>query len=37
MTEFSVKEVTVFRAATFWTKRSTKYNFLGIYEILYLI
>ena len=33
MTEFTVKGVTVFRVATFWMKRSSKYNFLGIYEI----
>ena len=45
MIEFTVKELAVFRAATFlndalhqisplfWTMRSTKYNFLGIYEI----
>ena len=30
MTEFTVKEVTVFRVATFWMKCSAKYNFLGI-------
>ena len=33
MTEFTVKEVTVFRVTTFWTKCSAKYNLLGIYEI----
>ena len=31
MTEFTVKEVTVFRVVTFLS--SGKYNFLGIYKI----
>ena len=33
MTEFTVKEVTLFRVATLWTKHFAKYNFLGIYKI----
>ena len=33
MTEFTVTEDTLFRVATFRTKRSAKYNFLGINEI----
>ena len=33
MTEFTVKEVTVFRIATFWMKHSAKRIILEIYEI----
>ena len=33
LTEFTVKEVTVFRVATFLNEGLAKYNFLGIYEI----
>ena len=33
LTEFTVKEVTVFRVATFLNEALAKYNFLGIYEI----
>ena len=37
MTKFTVKDVTVFRVATFLTKYTAKYNFIrniyGIYEI----
>ena len=33
MTELIGKEVTVLGVGTFWTNRSFKYNFLGIYEI----
>ena len=34
MTEFTGKEVTVFRVSTFLNEVSAKFNFLGIYEIL---
>ena len=34
MTEFTVKEATVFRVTTFSKKHSTKYNFLRIYEMI---
>ena len=33
MTEFTVKEVTVFRVVTFLNDVTPKYNFLGICEI----
>ena len=36
MAEFTVEAVTVFRAASFLTKRSAKYKFLEIYVIFHI-